>query len=227
MTSGKIYAALTTGSVVMAAVLMVATMAPADAQVVRIPQAAPDQVLPAYEVVTIVRSTGLDPLEAPVRYGVTYRLRAVDRAGRDLNVVVDARYGDILLVERAMGGPYPERRRIVGIPPDYDDPRLYDRPPEVYSNTSPYPRAVKPVPAPRVATVPADKRPPLPKPRPETVAVQPAPSAATSPAAAVQTPPAQDAPTKWQDEPAPTPAPAAAAPAAPAAPTVPDVTPLE
>jgi len=222
VTSGKIFAALT-GVAVVAATLLASAQVPADAQVVRIPQAPPDQVLPAHEVVTIVRSTGLDPLEAPVRYGVTYRLRAVDRAGRDLNVVVDARYGDILLIERA-DGPYPDRRRVVGVPPDYDDPRLYDRHPDAYSNAPPHPRAMKPAPTPRVATVPADKRPPLPKPRPEAVAVQPAPSANTSPAATVQAPPTQDAPTKWKDEPTPTAAPAATAPAAP---KVPDVTPLE
>lgn len=217
MTSGKIYGALT------GVMFMVGAMAPADAQVVRIPQAAPDQVLPAHEVVTIVRSTGLDPLGAPVRYGVTYRLRALDRAGRDLNVVIDARFGDILLVEPATGASFQERRRMVAIPPDYDDPELYDRPPEMYSNVPPYPRATKPAPAPRVATVPAEKRLPIPRPRPDAVAAQTAPStapSATPPAAAVQAPPAQDAPTKWKDEPAPTNAPSAA-------PKVPDVTPLE
>jgi hypothetical protein len=223
VTSGKIYGAL------IGAVFMVGGMAPADAQVVRIPQAAPDQVLPVYEIVAILRSTGLDPLGAPVRQGVTYRLRAVDRAGRDLNVVVDARYGDILLVERATDGPYPDRRIVTAPPGYYDDPELFDHARDRYADVplNP-PPLIRPKPTPRVAAMPVEKHPPLPKPRPEAVAAQSAPaaaSAATVPAAAPpaskpETAPAQDTPVKWKDEPAPTNVPAAAL-------KVPDVTPLE
>jgi hypothetical protein len=206
----------------------------ADIRAARIPHAASDRVLPAYEVVTILRSHGLDPLSAPLRNDVTYRVRAIDRAGRDVNVVIDARYGDVLLVEAAMDGPYPGRR-IATVPPGYDDPEFFDGPPRTYSNAPPVyvpphpPRVVKPTL--RVTAVPANKRAPVP--RPETVAAQSAPvtaPAATSPAAAPPAPkpetaPAQDSPAKWKDEPAPTSAPAATAPST--APKVPDAAPLE
>jgi len=42
--------------------------------------AIPSQGLPPHEIVTIVRSTGLEPLGSPVRQGPAYALRAVDPA---------------------------------------------------------------------------------------------------------------------------------------------------
>jgi hypothetical protein len=78
-------------------VLVVAVTAPAMAEPMRMAQGAPD-VLPTHEIVTIVRSTGLTPLDRPLRRGTTYVLRAVGANGREMRVVVDARYGDILSV---------------------------------------------------------------------------------------------------------------------------------
>lgn len=72
-------------------------------------QAAPD-VLPPHEVVTIVRSTGLNPVERPVRRGNTYVFRAVTPAGQEMRVTVDARYGDVMSVApvaSARPGPLP------------------------------------------------------------------------------------------------------------------------
>jgi hypothetical protein len=166
-----------------------------------------------------------------LRYGVTYRVRAIDRAGRDVNVVIDARYGDVLLVEAAMEGPYPERR-IAAVPSAYDDPEFFDGPPRTYSNAPPayvrpnLPRVIKPTP--RVATVPANKPAQVPRPRPEPVAAQIAPAAtrsATLPAAAVQAPP--EAPTKKDESPQPRPNTVAAQPATSSAPatTVPEAAP--
>src|SRR5260370_40042562 len=49
-----------------------------------------DGALPSDEIVTIVRSTGLEPHGRPVRQGPVYALRAIDPAGEEARVVVDA-----------------------------------------------------------------------------------------------------------------------------------------
>ena len=54
--------------------------------------------LPAYEVVTTVRSMGLNPISEPVRRGPYYVLQAYDARGREVRVVADARFGDILSI---------------------------------------------------------------------------------------------------------------------------------
>lgn len=54
--------------------------------------------LPAYEIVTTVRSTGLNPISEPVRRGPYYVLQAYDARGREVRVVADARFGDILSI---------------------------------------------------------------------------------------------------------------------------------
>jgi hypothetical protein len=55
-------------------------------------------ILPPYEVTAIVRSTGLEPLGRPVRQGQAYAVRAVDEAGEEVRVIVDARLGRIVKV---------------------------------------------------------------------------------------------------------------------------------
>jgi hypothetical protein len=52
------------------AALGLALATPAVAEPVRIVQGAPD-IMPPYEVLTIIRSTGLQPLDRPVRRGST------------------------------------------------------------------------------------------------------------------------------------------------------------
>jgi hypothetical protein len=54
--------------------------------------------MPPYEVFTMLRSAGLDPVGPPARRGPNYVLRAFDRSDREVRVVVDARSGDILSV---------------------------------------------------------------------------------------------------------------------------------
>src|ERR1700680_2654391 len=61
-----------------------------------------DPVLPPYEIITIVRSTGLAPLTRPMRRGPYYVLVAVDRVGRQMRVVVDAQLGDIVNLRPAL-----------------------------------------------------------------------------------------------------------------------------
>ncbi len=72
-----------------------------------------DLVLPPYEIMSIVRSTGLAPLTRPMRRGPYYVLVAVDRAGRQMRVVVDAQLGDIVNMRPAVAaatyGPEPGR----------------------------------------------------------------------------------------------------------------------
>jgi hypothetical protein len=82
-----------------------------------------DPVLPPYEIMSIVRSTGLAPLTRPMRRGPYYVLVAVDRAGRQMRVVVDAHLGDIVNMRPAVAaatyGPEagrPEVGRPSGLP---------------------------------------------------------------------------------------------------------------
>jgi hypothetical protein len=67
----------------------------------------PSAVLPPYEIMSIVRSTGLAPVTRPMRRGAYYVLVAVDRVGRQMRVVVDAQLGDIVNMRPAMAaGPF-------------------------------------------------------------------------------------------------------------------------
>ncbi len=86
-----------------AALALTAMSAPAFAQA-----AAPD-VLPPHEVVTIVRSAGLNPIERPVRRGNTYVFRAIGARGQEMRVTVDARYGDVMSVAPVANTAVPPR----------------------------------------------------------------------------------------------------------------------
>ena len=92
MKQQMLYAALTLG-------LSVANSAVAEP--VRVTQAM-SGLLPAYEAATIVRSAGLNPISPAFRRGETYVLRAVGRDGREMRVVVDARYGEIMSIAPVM-----------------------------------------------------------------------------------------------------------------------------
>ena len=72
-------------------------------------------VLPPPEITGIVRSMGFVPIGAPVREGGTYAVLAADPRGRQVRVIVDARFGDVLLV----------RRVVAGSRGAYRDPRMY------------------------------------------------------------------------------------------------------
>jgi hypothetical protein len=132
-------------------------------------------VLPPHEILTIVRSVGLEPLGRPLRSGETYGLRAVSPAGQVVHVVVHARMGRVLRVTpatRAAGLsppnpiPYPPpgamvpdgygpNSRIAGYPPEMSDIPYAERgsdwaTPPVRSakpNPAPLPRA-RPAPSP-------------------------------------------------------------------------------
>jgi hypothetical protein len=102
-------------------------------------------LLPAYEVNTIVASMGMRPVGRPAWMRGRYVVAAIDRYGRDVNIVLDARDGQVLAV-RPLGrgrfgplpsgygdgrgpGPYDERMSppaaIPGAPPP-DDGEFFD-----------------------------------------------------------------------------------------------------
>jgi len=161
--------------------------------------------LPPYEIMSIVRSTGLAPLTRPMRRGPYYVLVAVDRVGRQMRVVVDAQLGDIVNLRPAMAaGSYgPEMGRPVGLPgvaappPDAGGATAGNALPPTPPRPIPNARAVN---APSAASPPTrlavaepalPPPPPLPRPRPKLALNEaPAPMPVQAPAAAPAGPPA-------------------------------------
>ena len=135
--------------------------------------------LPPHEVVTIVSSTGLEPVGRPVRQGPVYALRAVDPAGEEVRVVVDAYMGRIVKVIPLSGPRYamPLLRAPYGRPPrptamvpgdEFDD----------LTPIGPGPGGV-PAGAARAPRDPAAQAgPPLPRPRPKFASTETAAPAA-------------------------------------------------
>jgi hypothetical protein len=82
--------------------LNLATAGLADAQTIYTGPGISEAVLPPYEIMSIVRTTGLTPLTRPMRRGPYYVLVAVDRVGRQMRVVVDAQLGDIVNLRPAL-----------------------------------------------------------------------------------------------------------------------------
>lgn len=118
-----------------AVMLGVAGAMPASAEPVRLAQTFAADVIPPFEVFTILRSTGLRPLGRPHYRGRSYVVRALDRQGREVQVVVDARAARVVSVtpldrgsQAQYDGPQPYRRRYDSGPPP-SDPR-YAPPPE-------------------------------------------------------------------------------------------------
>ena len=79
-------------TLIFAALAAAIAAAPAQAQ----PVAA--DLLPAYEVATIVASMGMRPVGRPAWMRGRYMVAAIDRYGREVNVVLDARDGQVLAV---------------------------------------------------------------------------------------------------------------------------------
>jgi hypothetical protein len=208
------------------AALWVAAL-PAKADPVRTAQAQ----LPPYEILTIIRSTGLDPLSQPVLRGSAYVLRAIDNSGEEVRVVVDAHQGRILSVRPVAAvstyeapppgyGPPP----VYGPDPRYPPPYEYDSdavyepmepagpPPVIYG-----PRASLPASKPLQSSKPAAAA-KKPAPAPRSAAVAPPKPAETSAPSSETTAPAATSGTAPTNGAAPAEdksAPAAAAPALP------------
>jgi hypothetical protein len=145
----------------------------------------PVPVLPPHEILTSVRSTGLEPLSRPMRFGPAYSLRAADPAGREVRVIADARTGRILKVDpvlfpRYVGPPPPHGRppgRITAVPDGYGpNSRIATLPPGAEGPPPDVPAAGG-LPAVRAPAAVAPRPtaqagpPPLPRPRPKLAAV--------------------------------------------------------
>jgi hypothetical protein len=87
--------------------------------------------LPAYEILTTVRSMGLNPISEPLRRGPYYVLHASDRRGTELRVVADSQSGDILSIAPALNDASPHYQRaphIIHVPQTDDrDERTNNR----------------------------------------------------------------------------------------------------
>jgi hypothetical protein len=146
------------------------------------PYAGSYAVLPPFEIVTIVRSKGFEPLNRPARQGSLYWVRAADRTGREMHVAVDARAGHVLRVipSTRIGGmsppsPIPGGRtvpdgngpssRLEPYPESYPDPADEMAPRE---RSAPLGPTGSPAPPPTASGRSTSARAPLPRPRPET-----------------------------------------------------------
>ena len=104
-------------------------------------------ILPPYEVATIVRSMGLAPLERPRWREGRYVLTASDRSGREVRVVVDAYSGQVIRV-RPLDVGYYDGPRGFGVRPDPYDPRYAAPPPPPRAIPNEPPRYYPPQPQP-------------------------------------------------------------------------------
>ncbi len=130
------------------------------------------ELLTPSEAAGIVRSMGFVPTNSPVREGQTYTVRAVGPRGRQVRVVVDARFGDVLSVRpvAALGAPYPVppgRIAVRPVPYEYDRPWFGPqfRPPAAIGRSDAY------------------SPPPVPRARPASNAAQPSQKSAAGSAA--------------------------------------------
>lgn len=111
------------------------------------PPAASARVMPPYEVDTILRSMHLELLTRPVRHGMKYLARAIDRYGNEVLVAVDARIGDVISIWPL----HREPRAVVYAPP----PRRWGWPPARWSGRY-VPEWGEPPPPPQ-ASLPPDR----------------------------------------------------------------------
>ena len=144
---------------------LAATAASAQQLIPIYPVVPPIFALPPYEIVALVRSTGLEPLSRPLRYGPTYGLRAVDPvAGQEVHVVVDARLGRVVRIIPILSPGV----AVPAMPPHYV--RLPGRVADVADEYHPSSRAVAPFPGAEKPRLTSPAGPPLPRPRPKIAA---------------------------------------------------------
>lgn len=88
-------------------------------------------LMPPYEVSAIITSMGMRPIGRPAWRAGRYIVAAVDRNGREVNVVLDARDGQVIAV-RPMAGYGPQQQYGY-------DPRYAPPPPPGYPRSGPAP----------------------------------------------------------------------------------------
>jgi hypothetical protein len=120
-------------SVVIAVLLGLSGAAPVAAEPVRLAQRFAADVIPPYEVFTVIRSMGLRPLGRPHYRGRFYVVHAVDPRGAEVHVVVDAYAARVVSVrpldrQAATDDPRFYRRYDSG-PPPAAGPRVIERDP--------------------------------------------------------------------------------------------------
>lgn len=135
---------------------------------VRLAQAQSIVAIPPSEVVVILRSAGFIPITAPSRAGTAYTLRAVDRYGTPVRVVVDARYGDIMSVRRVTAAdPMRSPNLVPGVRrPDLLGPPPFD--PDDDGLGAPTPRHANPGRLPAPGAMGTPPHPPVAKSKPAT-----------------------------------------------------------
>ena len=88
--------------------------APAQAQLVAA------DMLPPYEISTIVASMGMRPIDRPIWRNGRYVINAIDRNGREVRVVLDAQDGQVIAVRPRMRNyVYEPRYGAPPLPPEY------------------------------------------------------------------------------------------------------------
>ena len=147
-----------------------------DAQPAVVPDGIPG--LPPFEILGILRSSGLRPLSPPIRRGRFYVVRAMVLGGDDVRVLVDAGSGRILSVAPIYDVP-PGYGAAYGPEPGYAPGPWYRRPAPYYyyspqerlANESMLEAGSNPTPAARMkppvmSSAALAPRTPLPRPRP-------------------------------------------------------------
>jgi hypothetical protein len=131
-------------SIAVAVLLGLSGMTPAAAEPVRLAQRFAADVIPPYEVFTIIRSAGLRPLGRPHYRGRFYVVHAVAPRGEEVRVVVDAYAARVVSIRPLDRYATPE----YGAPPAY---RYESGPPPAPGSRmiEAEPRHVPPAPVPR------------------------------------------------------------------------------
>lgn len=134
-----------------AVVLAMSGTTPVAADSIRLAQTFAADVIPPYEVFTIIRSVGLRPLGRPHHRGRFYIVNAVDARGEEVRVVVDAYAARVVSIrpldrQTAAEYDYPPvyRRNDFGSPPA-PGPRMIEADPR-YLPPAPVPRPGAPEP---------------------------------------------------------------------------------
>ncbi len=105
-------------------------------------------LLPPYEVSTIVASMGMRPLDRPIWRNGRYVINAIDRNGREVRVVLDAHDGQVIAVRPRMREYGYEPRYAPPPPPEYPRGGAYDPRYEQRYGVPPVPPAAVPGQAP-------------------------------------------------------------------------------
>lgn len=129
-------------------------------------------VMPAFEVASLVRSMDLTPVSPPRAAGDYYIVRALDWRGVPVRVVVDGRYRRVQEPGPVFAGRWSRRGRFGAVAPYYGE----RNPPSPPRSVRSYQPSASPAARQRSAAIDPEAL-PLPRPRPELAQDVPAPRA--------------------------------------------------